>query len=342
MWVLLTLLLAVLTLRAVFSAAGDLTPTEIFGALEQASPLWLGGSLLCMTGYIVLEGLALLCLLRCLDCPGGFFRGLHYSAADQFFSAITPSATGGQPAAALVMRNHHVPGGVITAALLLNLVLYTVATLTIGVVCLIWKPGVLLAFDGFSKALIVFGLVALTGLTLLFLGLLKRGDRLYHLGQRLFRFLHRLHLLRDPDRWSRRLGHMAKEFGQCARAMVGKPVVLVTVFLLDLTQRGVQITVPLTLHCAMGGNLSTQSAELWVVQSLAQIGANCVPIPGGMGAADYLMLDGFQQMFSGGYAYQLQILSRGVSFYVCTLLSGLIVLIGFLSGKFQALREKER
>ena len=101
-----------LTLRAVFSAAGDLTPTEIFGALEQASPLWLGASLLCMTGFIVLEGLALLYLLRHLHCPRGFFRGLRYSAADQFFSAITPSATGGQPAAALVMRNHQVPGGV--------------------------------------------------------------------------------------------------------------------------------------------------------------------------------------------------------------------------------------
>ena len=331
-----------LTLRAVFSAAGDLTPTEIFGALEQASPLWLGASLLCMTGFIVLEGLALLCLLRCLDCPRGFFRGLRCSAADQFFSAITPSATGGQPAAALLMRNHQVPGGVITAALLLNLVLYTAATLTVGAVCLIGKPAVFLGFDGLSRALIVFGMAALTGLTLLFLGLLKRGERLYRLGRRLFRFLHRLHLLRDPDRWSRRLGHMAEEFGRCARAMAGKPAVLAAVFLLDLAQRIAQITVTLTLHCAMGGSLGAESAELWVVQALAQIGANCVPIPGGMGAADYMMLDGFRRLFSGDYAYQLQILSRGVSFYVCTLLSGLIVLLGFLSDRLRALREKER
>ena len=331
-----------LTLRAVFSAAGDLTPAEIFGALEQASPLWLGASLLCMTGFIVLEGLALLYLLRHLHCPRGFFRGLRYSAADQFFSAITPSATGGQPAAALVMRNHQVPGGVITAALLLNLVLYTAATLTIGVVCLIWKPGVFLTFGGFAKALIVFGMVALTGLTLLFWGLLKRGELLSRLGWQLFRFLHQLHLMRDPDRWSRRLGHMAEEYGTCARAMAGKPAVLVTVFLLNLAQRIAQITVPLTLHCAMGGSLGAEGAELWVVQALAQIGSNCVPIPGGMGAADYLMLDGFGHLFSDGYAYQLQILSRGVSFYVCTLVSGLIVLIGFLSGRFQALREKER
>ena len=331
-----------MTIRTVFAQSSDLSPAEVFATLEQASPLWLAATLVCMAGFIVFEGLALLCILRHLDCPRGFFRGLHYSAADQFFSAITPSATGGQPAAALTMGRHQVPGGVITTTLILNLVLYTAATLTIGVICLAVRPGVFWGFDGLSKALIIFGLAALTGLTLLFLGLLKKGALLERLGRRLFRLLHRFRLMQEPDRWSRRLGHMAAEYGRCARAMAGKPGVLTGVFLLNLAQRIVQITVPLTLHCAMGGSLAETGVELWVTQALAQIGSNCVPIPGGMGAADYLMLDGFQRLFSGEYAYQLQILSRCFSFYACTLLSGLIVLAGFFAARFRARREKER
>lgn len=342
LWALLTILIAALTLWAVFAQSGTLSPADLIAALEQASPAWLGATVLCMAGFIVFEGLSLLCILRNLDCPRGFFQGLLYSAGDQFFSAITPSATGGQPASALFMRKHGVPGAVITAALLLNLVLYTAATLTIGAVCFLLRPEVFARFDPLSKCLVIFGMAVLIVLAVLFIGLLKKGDVLDRLGRRLFRLLHRLRLMRNPDRWCRRLDGVVSEYKLCAAEVAGKSPVLIKVYCLDLAQRVSQISVTVTLHAAMGGSLKGVGADLWAVQALAQIGSTCVPIPGGMGAADYLMLDGFQRLFSGEYAFQLQILSRGFSFYICTLLSGLIVLAGVLAIRFRTRREKER
>jgi len=342
LWALLALVIAALTIWAVFARSGDLSPAEVFASLRDASPFWLGATLLCMVGFIVLEGLALLCILRHLGCRGGFFRGLHFSAADQFFSAITPSATGGQPATALIMSRRQIPGGVITTTLILNLVMYTAATLTVGIVGLAVRPEAFLCLTGLGRALVALGLAGLTVMTLLFLGLLKKGKLLYHLGVRLFWLLHRLRLMRDPEKWSRRLEHTTEEFGDCARAMGGKPGALAAVYLLDLGQRIAQITVTLTLHCAMGGSPGKTGIDLWVAQALAQIGSYCVPIPGGMGAADFLMLDGFRRLLAEEYAYELQILSRCFSFYVCTLLSGLIVLAGVLAARFAAGKEKAR
>jgi uncharacterized protein (TIRG00374 family) len=327
-WAVLALLIAAATIRTVFSAGSGLSPAKLLKAVEQASPLWICASFLCMTGFIVLEGLSLLCILRHLGYPRGFFRGLRYSAADQFFSAITPSATGGQPAAALMMGSHSIPGGVVTATLVVNLILYTAATLTIGIVCLLAMPSVFLEMEGFAKFLILFGLVMLLALTFLFIGLLKRGALLSRLGGKLFGLLHRIHLMRNPDRWKERLSHLAEEYAQCARVMKGKPGVWITVYFLNLAQRLAQITVTLALHFALNRGFAGQGAALWVTQALAQIGSSCVPIPGGMGAVDYLMLSGFERMFTTEYAIELQLLSRGVSFYICTLLSGLIVLVG--------------
>ena len=335
-------MIAALTVWAVFAQARDLSPAELFAALKQASPFWLAATLLCMAGFIIFEGLAMLCILRHLDCPESFLRGLRFSAADHFFSAITPSATGGQPATALAMSRYQIPGGVITTTLILNLVLYTASTLVIGVLCLAVRPQVFQDADGLSRVLVTIGLAGLTVMTLLFLGLLKKGGLLYRLGAKLFQLLHRLRLMRDPDRWDRKLGNLAEEFGQCARAMGGKPGALAEAFLLNLAQRAAQITVTLTLHRALGGSLGVTGIDLWATQAMALIGAYCVPIPGGMGAADYLMLDGFQRLFSEEYACELLILSRCCSFYISTLLSGLIVLGGVLVSRLTGGKERER
>ena len=326
-WALITLLIAAATIYTVLSVSGDMSPAKLLSAVEHASPLWLCASLLCMAGFIVLEGLSLRCILRHLGYHRGFFQGLRYAAADQFFSAITPSASGGQPAAALMMGSSSVRVGAVTVTLVLNLILYTAATLTIGLVCLLVMPSVFLGLDGLSKVLVLVGLAVLVALTLLFHGLLRRGELLLRLGKKLFRLLHRIHLMRNPDRWDERLTRLTEEYGECAMAMAGKPDVWLKVYLLDLGQRAAQITVTLTLHFAISRGAQANGAALWVTQALAQIGSGCVPIPGGMGAADYLMLSGFQNLFPMEYAFELQILSRGVSFYICTLLSGLIVLI---------------
>ena len=55
-----------------------------------------------------------------------------------------------------------------------------------------------------------------------------------------------------------------------------------------------------------------------------------MPIPGGMGVADYLMLDGYQQLFGKDAAFLLEMLSRSLSFYMCVLTGGLTVLIAYL------------
>ena len=326
-WGAVTLVLAAGTIWTVFSSSGHLSPAALLARLRGASPGWVILSVLCMAGYIVFEALSLLCILRGLGYRTHGARSLIFSAGDQFFSAITPSASGGQPASALMMAASGIPGAVITVTLLLNLMMYTVATLTIGVFCLAVRFSLFLLFDRLSRFLILAGMVMLVLLVLLFYGLLRRGEMLERLGRKLFSLLTRLHLMRHPDRWTEKLDKMVQEYSLCARTVAGSTRLLLAVFFLNLAQRISQISVTPLLFRAIGG--TGRGADLWVIQALSQIGSNWVPIPGGMGAADYLMLDGFQILFSRDFSYELEIMSRGLSFYICTLLSGLVVLIGF-------------
>ena len=70
--------------------------------------------------------------------------------------------------------------------------------------------------------------------------------------------------------------------------------------------------------------------KLLATQIYVVLGSNCVPIPGGVGVTDYLMLNGYKQLMEKTQAYQLEILSRGLSFYVCIFVSMATVAIGYL------------
>ena len=69
---------------------------------------------------------------------------------------------------------------------------------------------------------------------------------------------------------------------------------------------------------------------IWVTQSMVAIGSNCVPIPGGMGVTDFLMVDGFKEIMEETEAFRLELLSRSLSFYVCILVSAIAVLVGYI------------
>ena len=86
-----------------------------------------------------------------------FRKCLVYSSSDIYFSAITPSATGGQPASAYFMMKDKVPGAVTTIILLVNLTLYTVSIIVIGVLCFILRPTMVVHFSIVSKIMIFIG-----------------------------------------------------------------------------------------------------------------------------------------------------------------------------------------
>lgn len=338
-WMFITLLIAICTIYAVLSQSRDLSISAVISVLSQASLPWLILTFLCMTGFILFEALSLLAILKGFGYRRSFHQGLVYSAGDIYFSAITPSASGGQPASIFFMRQDKVPAAVITVTLLVNLIMYTLAVVSIGIVCLLFRPGVFMRFSIYSKALILFGMVTLSLLTVLFIGLLKKGSVLFDIGKAFFMFFHRIHLMKNPDRYIERLKRMVEQYGMCQKAIIGKKKVLWKVYIYNLLQRISQISVAMTLHIALKGLQIGAAADLWAVQAFCQIGSNCVPIPGGMGAADYLMLDGFGFLFKGSYIYQLQILSRGISFYVCTLISGVIVFAGYLIRRYEGNRK---
>lgn len=323
-----TLLLAIVTIYAVFKGSG-ISFDELMQSIRDASGVGIALAAVCMLGFIYFEGEAVRVIVNHMGYPARRSHGFVYSAADVYFSAITPSASGGQPASAFFMMKDGIPGTAVMAALLLNLVMYTLAVVTLGLLNFVCAPRLFLQFSIVGRVLIISGMLALSGLAILFYMLLKKREIVRKLMKGMASFLRRIHCKRLAQKLEKKINKALEEYGQCVSLIFNNKAMLIKVYVLNFLQRLSQILVTIVAFAALHGNIRTLP-RLFATQIYVVLGSNCVPIPGGVGVTDYLMLNGYKQLMEKTAAYQLEILSRGLSFYVCIFVSMVTVVIGYL------------
>lgn len=332
MWSILSLLLAALTIFAIIAQDRYFSPIYLYNFIKIADKRFLILALISMCGYFFFEGYALARMAHLMGIKASR-TGLMYGAADVYFSAITPSASGGQPAAAFFMVRDGIPIAAATVMLLMNLVMYTLSIIVFGGFTFITSLETFVNFSFLSKVLIIIGTTIITFLGLMFVLLLYKSSILKKIGEILIDFLARLKIIKNPDRYRQSLVRKIKEYENCSNLLLGKKRLVAEVFALNMLQRFFQLlTAPLIfLSAGYGWGVVKR---VWYIQNYTVLGSNCIPIPGAMGVADYIMLDGYDQILQiHGVKAELELLCRAVSFYGCIVLCGIILIVGYVIRK---------
>ena len=285
--------------------------------------MWMLLAAVCAFGFIYFEGLGLQCTCRFFGHGFSAGKGIVFSATDIFFSAITPSASGGQPAALILMMKNGVPAAVSAIALLLNLLMYTVAILLISAVCCMVYSGIFMRMGLAPKLLIAFGVIVQIAFIALFLMCIFSDRLILNVCRWGLRLLCKLHIYKDYDKQYEKLIAMIKQYKECGALLRRETGLLIKVFLCNLAQRLSVILVSVCVFLAVGGK-AVCAFKAFSVQALAVLGSNAVPIPGAVGVADYILLSGFKQLVHDPVSVEL--LSRGMSFYSTILFCGILLL----------------
>lgn len=328
-WAVLFVFIAGASIWAVMSQAQNFSLDIFFDYIKQSDSGWLYGGIVCMFGYVLFEALALYYIIKELGYKRKYRSNLMYSSADIYFSAITPSATGGQPASAFFMIKDGMPPAVVTVSLLINLIMYTASILVIGLICILICPYIFTNFNVVSRVLIVIGYIVIIFLGTVFMLLLFKKTLLERICNKVLVFLDQFKLIRHRKKKKKKLQKTMEDFRQCAEMVAGQRLMLWKAFLFNLLQRVSQIMVTVMVYMASGGNIDS-IGDVFATQAFVAIGSNCAPIPGAMGVADYLMLDGFGSLVGDINVTNLELLSRSLSFYVLIIISGITVLTGYI------------
>ena len=316
LWLVVFILIAAISIVAVAAQSRSFSAADFFSYISTASPVWILSAVASTLLFIFFEGMALMVTCRMLGHKIGFGQGYIYSASDIYFSSITPSATGGQPASAYFMMKDGMSGMTATAALLSNLSMYSLSIILVGILCFTVRPDIFMAYNTASKIIICCGSAVLVALTL-FIVLLLVNDKLLHsMCRGGIRVLCALRILRNKEK---RLAKHKKS--------------LWVAFLFNFLQRIAQISVSMFVFIGTTGASFSKAIDILFLHGYTVLGSNCIPVPGAIGISNYLMLDGFGSMMSEADAVNLELLSRSLSFYLCVFICGISVLIRYFTIK---------
>ncbi len=324
--VLFLLLLVAVTLVVLILSNRELNFQNIGEFLRGCNPWWLLAAVGAMILSVVFEAVSLHFILRGLGERPKLAGSLVYASADLYYSAITPSASGGQPAAAFYMVKDGIGAGKASFALVFNLIAYTFAIILIGAAVFAVRPGYFgLIENWFVKLLIILGFVVQSFLLLFFIGCMFWGKGVQKCGNGLISLFVKLHLVKKPEKWREKLRVEVEKYSECLHALKEHPGMSFANFFCNLGQRVSHVAIAAFVCLAADPKLNF--VDLFALEALVLVGYNSIPLPGGVGAFEYLYLEIYAISFGGAFILSAMMVSRVLSYYLRMLLCGIYTMI---------------
>lgn len=305
------------------------SPRELAAAMARADARFLLLALPVMALFIACEAGATRLVLGALGCAQPFRRCYFYSCTGFFFSNVTPSATGGQPAQVYYMNRDGVPVVSGTIDMLLVSIGYHTAVVCYALAALYFGRDLLEQLGGQVGVLVGVGLAIFVVLNVAMILLLFLPGPARRLGRFGIALACRLVKRLDRAEWEEKLEGVLAQYRQGARVIARNPLVLVGVVALSGAQLGCSYLVPYLVYRAFG--LSGMSLlQVAALQVLCTVAVGFLPLPGSAGAAEGVFLRTFLAVFGTGLVAPAMILSRTMSCYLVLLVTGGVTLVGHL------------
>jgi len=319
--ILFLVLLIGITLTVLLLSNRELNFENILNFLSECNYWYIAAAFVCMLLFIVFEGLSLHVIARRLGCKTKISSSLAYSSADVYYSAITPSASGGQPASAYYMVRDGMGGGVTGFTLVFNLISYTAAIIVIGIAAIIAYPSLYSQIDnGFVRFLVIAGFVIQALLLGFFIACMICHRAVLKCGNGLIGLLSRMKIVKRKEKWQEKLRGGVEKYKNSLLIIKQHPSLVAEALILNVAQRVSQTLIPCFVCLAAAPSASF--LELFAMQSFVLLGYNSIPLPGGVGAYEYLYLNIYCLSFENSFILSAMMVSRTISYYISIIVSG--------------------
>lgn len=316
------LLLMAVTFYIIFK---DNSLPDILQALRGLNPLFIAVAAVMMLLSILFQGLALGEPFNMFGCPIRLRRKVDYALTGFFFSAITPSSTGGQPMQIYYMCRDNLHLSHVTVSMLVANIGYQFILLAYGISMYLLRFRLINDnMQGFT-ALFIFGIVMNLVILLAISFALFSTNFAKKLANGVLTLLCRMRIIKNERAYRAYVSRQIDEYAGCSELIRRHPLMLFRVLLYTFLQMTAQYLVPFFVYKAFG--LSGGSLlDLLALQAALYLAVSFLPLPGAVGASESGFVRLFGLFFSAGNIVPAMLVSRGISFYAMLLLSGAAVL----------------
>ena len=306
---------------------------QTLAVIAQVRKLWLAPAALCVVFFIWGESIIIYYMMGTLHVRLKKWTCFLFSSIGFFYSCITPSASGGQPAQIYYMRQKDIPVPVSTLVLMVITITYKAVLVLMGLGLMAFGQGFLHTY--LQQILPVFYLgIGLNVICVAILVVLVFHNSLARSIMRgvlalpreeSLALLERLHLLRCKESRHEKLEAGMEKYRETAAYFKTHKLVVLNVLGITFAQRLSLFLSTYFVYRAFGLQ-GVSAMTILLLQAAISISVDMLPLPAGMGISEKLFLTIFVPVFTGHLLLPGMILSRGLSYYTELLLSALLTL----------------
>lgn len=309
----------------------DNSISDILSSLKSVNLFYIFIGIICMLMFISCEGINIRRMLRIFSYDISILKGLKYAFVGFFFSSITPSASGGQPMQVYYMSKDNIKFSHSSLVLLIELASFQFVTIAIAIISFIGNYEFILGLNTAIKTLILFGVIFNSIMFLCIVLAIFSNKFTNKLVDLFLRLISKIRFI-NVDKLRVIVDNEVNQYQQGALFIKRNRSVILKVILTTFIQICSMYSITFFVYKAF--NLSQFSfLTVFSLQSILFIAVSAIPLPGAVGSSESSFLTLFKTLFPANTLSSAMLLSRGISFYLFVIISGIIVLYIRLSKK---------
>lgn len=331
------LILLVLIIITFFYYLKGHTLQDLQNALVNANFAYLLSGLSMIFLFVFCEAVNIYLILNTLNHKVPFFRCFEYSSIGFYFSSITPSASGGQPAQIYYMKQDKIPMAASSVTIFFIVYVYQIAMILIGLIMTLFRFSEALYFISKLRYLFIYGMIMNTGAIFIFFSLMYSKKLAPSIVAFILRAGNKLRLIKNVDETKSKFDKSLISYREKAMVLKTHPLLFIKILLVTIIQMIALNSIPYLVYCSMGYK-SKDILDMITCQSILTISVSAVPLPGAEGVTQGGFLQVFDTYFPASTLTYAMLINRVISFYLPLLLSFILYIFTHIRTTKQSIR----
>lgn len=245
-----------------------------------------------------------------------FKQVLQLILRTQFFNAVTPFATGGQPFQVVYLKKCGISIASSTGLVVENFIVYQIALVFLGIVAVIsnYFLHIFKEVELLRKLVAIGFIINFAVIVVMFVVAFakKISKKLINFG---ISILTKLKLVKNREKKLKEWEISINQFHESATILLKNKKIFIKAILLELLSLTCLYTIPLIIFYSMGLYTSITFFESIVASAYVMLMGSFVPIPGGTGGLEYGFIAFFSTFISGGVLSAIMLIWRFITYY---------------------------
>lgn len=310
------LLLLVVTILVLFLSLKD-NYKEIFSILKTLNKWWLLISFLLIVSYWFFKAIALNAIAKKFKGDFKFRKSFKLILEINFFNAITPFSSGGQPFEIYSLRKQKIKMADCTTIVIQQFVVYQIALVLLGIIAII-SNHIFHIFpnNGLLKNLVTLGFIlnTLVTIVLFLLAFTKKTNKF--IINKVINLLHKLKIVKNKEKQTEKFNKYINELYDGTKLLLKNKLSFLGMIFINFVGLICFYLVPLTILYSTGDYTSFNGLKSIISSAYVMLMGSFVPIPGGTGGLEFGFIKFYGNFIKGSILTAIMITWRFITYYI--------------------------